>query len=115
MPNLTEIPSYMSTKGREDTLFNDISHCLCNWIPRSYSRGEVPPILAAKMGPMTWRMVWKNHFSDLPFSRGTYLSEPKILTFRARFEMVNFGPKIRPEMAGKLQSVRRKKVPISAF
>ena len=38
--------------------------------PRILFRGEVHPILAAKMGPRTRRMVWKNHFSDLPFFEG---------------------------------------------
>ena len=46
---------------------------------------------------------------------GTHLRDAKILTFRAGFEIVDFGPKTRPETAGKLQSVRRKNVPISAF
>ena len=27
-------------------------------------------MLADQMGPMAWRMVWKNHFSDLPVFEG---------------------------------------------
>ena len=41
--------------------------------------------------------------------------EWKILTFRAGFSTVNFRPVLDPEMAGKWQSVRRKKLIVSTF
>ena len=41
--------------------------------------------------------------------------EWKMLTFRARFSTVNFRSVLDPEMAGKWQSVQRKKLIFSAF
>ena len=55
------------------------------------------------------------HLRDFHFIGGYPFARAEKLTFRARFEIVDFGPKTRPETAGKLQSVRRKNVPISAF
>ena len=55
------------------------------------------------------------HLRDFHFIGGYPFARAEKLTFRARFEIVDFGPKIRPETAGKLQSVQRKNVPISAF
>ena len=41
--------------------------------------------------------------------------EWKILTFRAGFSFVHFPPVLNPEMAGKWQSVRRKKLIFTSF
>ena len=47
-------------------------------------RGEVHPILAAKMGPMRWRMVWKIHFSDLPFFEGYPIARAENIDMQSR-------------------------------
>ena len=36
------------------------------------------------MGPMRWRMVWKNHFSDLPFVEGYPFARAENIDIQSR-------------------------------
>ena len=74
-------------------------------------------MISSRPGDPPFDPLWANDLGLLdaiPVRAKKTLAGEK-LTFRAGFASVDFRSKIGTEMAGKLQSVRRKNVPISAF
>ena len=93
-----------STGGQWVCTFNGYEDLGPRMDPRTGSRTD--PIIRVQNGP-------QNRVQNRPGPRtGSRMDK---LTFRAGFSFVHFRPVLEPEIAGKLQSVQRKKLIFSAF